>query len=96
MADQCACTGRKAQEETDKHIDDRTHRADGGKGVVADKITYDPGIHRVIKLLKKITDQKRKSKGYELSGDTTLCHIHAVPADRISFSDTKQRKSFSH
>ena len=70
-----AGTARKAQKEPDEHIDNRSNRADSRKGFVADKVADDPGIDRVIELLKQVPGKQRQRKPDKMCHDAAFGHI---------------------
>ena len=76
LADDHACAGGKTNEKADEHIDDGTHRAHGGKGLVADIFAHHPGVHHVVKLLKNVAEQQRKGECNDMPGDIAGGHIH--------------------
>ncbi len=67
-------TDGHALTERDEKIDERAARPDRRKRVAADKVADDDGVRRVIKLLKKIAQNKRHAEHQQLSADAALCH----------------------
>ena len=77
LADDHACAGGKAGKRANEHIHNGRHRSHGGKGFVTDKITYDPGIYHIVKLLEQVTQHQRQRKSEQVTEDAALGHIHA-------------------
>ena len=82
LADYNTGAGRKTHKETDQHINDRSNSTDRRERLVADIIANHPGIHRVIKLLEHISDQKRQRETDYMSRNIAFRHIHVFASTK--------------
>ena len=68
-------TGAEAGKEAAEHIDQRSRGAYRRQGPGADKTAHDDGIHCVVHLLKKSTQQDRKEENQDLFPDDPFCDL---------------------
>ena len=68
----------KAHEKADQRIDDRACRTNRRQRLLADKVSDDDGIDRIIKLLKQVADQQGDGEIDELFQITPSVIIEEV------------------
>ena len=81
LADDHTGTGGKSGEQADEDVHDDTHGANGGVGFITGVVAHHIGIHQIVHLLKKISQNQREGECQEVAGDTALGHIHILTAE---------------
>lgn len=66
---------REAGKEADQNVDDRADTTDGGIVAGDTRLPDNICIDHIIKLLKKVADQKGNGKGQKVAHYAALCHI---------------------
>ena len=68
-------TGGKAVEEKDQHVDDHRRGADGCQRLLADEVSHDDRVHRVVEHLEDVPEHERQSKGDQLPQNRAAGHV---------------------
>ena len=71
-------THGNAVKETHKHVDDTSGRTDRGQSSTADKFAHNPGIKRMIELLKNIAQKNRQGEQKHLFPDGAFRQCIAI------------------
>ena len=75
LADHNTSADREAVEKENHDIDDHRGGADCGESLLADEVSDDDGVDRVIQHLKYIAEEKRYGKSNQVTGDGAGRHV---------------------